>query len=304
MTQHDHGRPLELSPEDQRLLDALVECDFDPRALEALTPQDQRRADVLMSLFELLEDYPVEDADETLVHATLARIDRTEDKRRTRMRLDASDDAPRRHIRMPDFISVAAVILIGTAIAWPVTSHLRQRSIDSGCANNLRRMALAFGQYSKNYGGAMPVHQAGLFPRWTASSHNTINLDPLLEGGYCDPGHLSCPGHRGTTGGYSYQWVVPGHQPRWGVVKNNGSLVLGDRNPLIDAARAGRWVDAMTISLSHNGRGQNVLMMDGGTLWLEQPVIGANDYIWLPRGIFVLRGKVEPKDPHDTFLTH
>jgi hypothetical protein len=194
---HEHGTPLSLSPDDQRLLDALVECNFDPEALEALTGDEQRRINTLVSLFELLEDYPVEDADESLVHATLARVDRHEEQAAARMVFDsAAESRPiGRRFRMPDLISVAAIILIGVSIVWPVTAHLQRRSIDNGCANNLRRMALAFDQYSSDNGGMMPA-RAGLLSAWSPTRHNAINLGPMIEGGYCDHSHLSCPGHK------------------------------------------------------------------------------------------------------------
>jgi hypothetical protein len=302
-----HGQPIELSPQDQRLLDALIECNFDREALEALTPDEQRRVDSLVSLFELLEDYPVEDADESLVHATLARVDRYEEQRASRMVFSEaaeSEDLPaRRRFRMPDFISIAAVILIGASVVWPLTTHLHRRSIDTGCANNMRRMALAFDQYNSDFDGAVPIVQAGMFSNWNLTRHNAVNLNPLLQGGYCDRGHLSCPGRKEYYGeSYSYVWQVPDHRQGWGV--GRVTLMLGDRNPLIDAARSGQWMPALTISLNHGGRGQNVLTTDGATLWFVQPVFGRNDNIWLPSGVAFLQGEIVPTDPADVFLAH
>ncbi|MHC4142335.1 MAG: hypothetical protein ACYSUF_10830 [Planctomycetota bacterium] len=261
MTQH--GQPNELCPQDQRLLDALVDCRFDREAMGALTPDQQRRVDSLVSLFELLGDYPVEDADESLVHATLARVDRCEEQRASRMAFSEAAEAnelpARSRFRMPDFVSIAAVILIGASIVWPLTSHLNRRSIDTGCANNMRRMGLAFDQYASDFDGAMPIAQAGMFSNWNTT--------------YCDRSYLNCPGHKGPYGeSYSYQWHVPGHRMIWGV--DRVTLMLGDRNPLIDGARAGQWLPALTISLNHGGRGQNVLSTDGSWAWFVEPVFG------------------------------
>jgi hypothetical protein len=304
---HHHGPPLELSPQDQRLLDALVECGFDPEALEAPSPEDRRRVDALMHLFGLLNDYPVEDADESLVHATLARIDRHEERAASRLSFSAAVEAEEarahRRFRMPDFVSVAAVLLIATSIAWPVGSHFHKKSIDEGCANNMRRMAVAFDQYARDFGGAVPTAQAGMFSSWNPTRHNAVNLDPLLEGAYCDRGDLSCPGHDGPPGtAYSNQWHVEGHDYRWGVARV--MLIMGDRNPLIDGARSGRWMQPMTISFNHGGRGQNVLSTDGTVEWIVQPLYGQNDYIWLPAGVAFLQGEIRPSDPNDVFLAH
>ena len=83
MTQRDDAQPgdLTISPEDQRLLDGLIEAGMDrarlPHTLgRALTPQDQGRLDALTRLLTSLDDYPVEDVEPALLHATLARIDR------------------------------------------------------------------------------------------------------------------------------------------------------------------------------------------------------------------------------------
>ncbi len=305
MTTHT-DQPGGLSPDDQRLLDALVEGGFDAEALEGLSPSDQRRADTLTGLFELLEDYPVEDADDTLVHATLARIDRAEDDRAARLAFEnVALDAERtgRGRRLPDFISIAAVILIGASVVWPVMSYIRQRSVDSGCNNNLRQMAWAFNQYSEDYNGAMPIARAGLFSSWSPTNHNVVNLKPLIDNGYCERGHLTCPGHDGLPGeSYSYQWQVPGHLPHWGT--GRVTLVLGDRNPIIDAVRSGRSIPPLTVSINHGGRGQWVLGSDAQTVWLVQPVVGGNDNIWLPARAPILKANQPVDDPTDVFLAH
>jgi hypothetical protein len=285
----------------------MVECNFDREALEALSPDDQRRADALESLFELLEDYPVEDADDSLVHATLARVDRCEEQRASRMAFrDAAESdelTVRRRFRMPDFISIAAVILIAASIAWPVGTHLHRQSIDRGCATNLRRMAVAFDQYAGDFSGAVPIAQAGVFSNWNPTRHNAINLSPLLQGGYCDRGHLRCPGHEQPSGeSYSYQWQQPGHTRIWG--RDNQSLMLSDRNPHVDAARVGQWMPALTVSYNHGGRGQWVLATDGATKWIVLPLYRKNDNIWLPSGFAFLQGEIVPTDPADVFLAH
>ena len=46
----------ELSPGDRKLLDALVECGFEPDAL-SLDEEQRRRADAILGLLGLLDDY-------------------------------------------------------------------------------------------------------------------------------------------------------------------------------------------------------------------------------------------------------
>ena len=296
--------PSGLSPDDQRIVDAIVDAGFNADAIEAPSPDDQRRADAVTSLFELLGDYPVEDADNTLVHATLARVDRCEHDRSARMTFgDAAADGPRRRLRLPDFISVAAVVLIGASVVWPLSTHMRQRSIDLGCESNLRTVGLAFGSYSSAWNGAMPTVRTGLFQAWTPGAKNAVNLNPLLEGGYCNASHLQCPGHDGYGDSYSYQFQTAGRQPHWGVSAT--TIVLGDRNPLIDAARTQSVIATLSASINHGGRGQFVLSTDGSTAWLVLPVIGTRDNIWLPGQVTFLRQGDKLTDPAgDVFLAH
>ncbi len=316
---HDYESSSELSADDARILDALVDAGFDTDALEAPAPADKRRTRALAGLFELLEDYPVDDADETLLHATLARVDQCEDQRTDRMSFDTdrmsfdadrmsvdntsaeAQDGPRRRLRLPDFISVAAVILIGASVVWPVSTHLRQRSIELGCASNVRTMSGAFNQYSAAWNNMLPTVKPGLYREWTPGTHNVINLNLLIKNGYCDASHLSCPGHEGQYGeSYSYQLQTEGKLPRWGTGRI--TVVLGDLNPLVDLARRRESGPALLNSINHGGRGQWVLHTDGTTEWLTQPIVGNRDNIWLPGRVFFLRSGDRPTDSADVFL--
>ncbi len=299
-----HEPHSELSPDDQRLLDQLVEANFDPQAMEPLTPAERRRVSALVSLLGLLSDYPVDDADDTLVYATLARIDRREEERTARMTLgpETSEIRRGRRIHIPDFITVAAVMLIAASVLWPLMSHARRASIDEGCNNNLRALGYAFSTYAADYDGAVPVAMmAGSHLSWD-TVRNVLNLAPLIDKDYCEQSHLDCPGndiHYRTS--YSYQWQLPSFRLTWDA--NPTMVVLGDRNPVIDAARRGTIVAPLTVSLNHSERGQNVLFSDGSTPWIEKPVVG-RDNIWLPEGANSLRKGQNPKNANDVFLAH
>ncbi len=312
----DHNQPLaELSSDDRRLLDALVDVDFDASALEPMSDVDRRRAQRLVSMFQLLHDYPVDDADEddALLDATLARISRHERARSDRMTLDpetvefAMEEKRGRkrllRVPLPDFITVAAMLLIVAGIGWPMLNNVRQNSIDAQCANNLRTMGIGFADYAADYNNALPMAEAGMHNTWSALAHNVINLRPMLDGGYCDLGHLDCPGHEGEIGeSYSYQWQVAEQPSAHSAVRI--SILLGDRNPVMDAARKGNIAPPLTISLNHNRRGQNVLWSDGAVIWLMDPVVRRSDNIWLPSGVEALHDGVSTDDPADTFLAH
>ena len=297
----------QLSPDDERVLDELVDAGFDREVMAGMAAADRERAERLFGLMQLLHDYPVEDGDDTLVHATIARIDRHDEERAARFAFDAQreDTATSwRLIRLPDFITVAAVLLIAIGVVLPIMSTLRKHSVDQGCANNLRYVGFGFGAYANDNDGALPVTLAGANLTWDMF-HNIVNLGPLVQGGYCSDGHLDCPGvhERYAGASYSYQCQLPGAGLRWGS-EPRSTVVLGDRNPLIDAYGSSQRMPDTTISFNHGGRGQWVLGSDGSTIWLERPVIGRSDNIWLPRGMSELRKGATPLEVGDAFLIH
>src|SRR5688500_10042286 len=104
---------LRLSADDQRLLDALIGSGFDRNALSSPSADDSKRLDRICRLMVLMKDYLVEDASDTLIHATLARIDQYEEAQAARMAFDTRQDRldrsrPGWRIRVPDFITAAA----------------------------------------------------------------------------------------------------------------------------------------------------------------------------------------------------
>lgn len=317
------GGVFDLSPDDQRLLDALLEAGFDRARLSrtlgrALTAQDHQRLAALSRLMGFLDDYPVDDAEPALLHAALARIDRHEDETARRLRFDVAmdDQAARRgfRIRLPDFVTVAAIVLIAVGVLWPVLGSMRNSAMDAACANNLRSVGYGFSQYSNDNNGSLPYAMAGPVGTWE-TLRNAMNLNPMVQGGYCDAGHMNCPGHRHLEGGaiaagepsYSYRWFSQRGLNRWNT--SRVTVILGDLNPLVDAARSGWEAPPLSVSVNHGGRGQNVLTTDGATLWLEQPLIGGagkggSDNIWIPNSAPSLRPGIEPDDDTDVFLVH
>jgi hypothetical protein len=309
---NDSSREPQLCPDDQRLLDALIDAGFDRTAVGQLNNADSRRMDALVKMLGLMRDYPVEDAEDALIDATLARINRVERDRVERMRIENQRQAGARgawegrRFRVPDFITVAAVLLIAVSVMWPVLSQIHKTKIDRACADNMRQLGYAFGNYAADYNEALPMAAAG-FASWDHVS-NALNLNKLVEGGYCDREHLNCPGHdeldhlrAGPS--YSYRWFVPGAPIRWGTSPRM-TVVMGDLNPVIDAARSGIYVPPLTMSPNHAGRGQFVLLTDASTMWLDRPIVGSNDNIWLPSGATQLRLGFRPEDPFDVFLAH
>jgi len=313
MTQmHDHQNPrnaASLAPGDATLVDRLIDADFDLDVIEG-SAEERARAAVLMSVFRLLEDYPVEQSemeaeDDALMDATLARISRAEDAASARRRIihhQSAEEANERRFRipMPDLVSVAAVILIGVSVMWPIMGEIRNRSIDAGCVANLTSLGTAFSSYASEYAGRVPVVTAG----WSGAASSPLWIDPLplVEMGFCDRGHINCPGHpAGAQPGYSRQ-LMTGESLRWGT--DGDRPIMGDRNPVIDARQSVEYVDPKMNSINHGARGQNLLNIDGSVSWLEVPVVGSDDNIWLIRGQDDYRPGLVPDEEGDIYLVH
>ena len=164
MTEHREHYP-DLSSDDRRVLDALIDNGFDIESLEPLSETDRQRARRVSSLFGLMSDYPVEDADPVLIDATLARIDQYEREMDERLRFDQHVDGEivgRRGIPLPNLVSIAAMILIAVSVLWPILSNVRRESIRARQMNNLMLVRSAVENYANDYNGRMPTARAGL----------------------------------------------------------------------------------------------------------------------------------------------
>lgn len=303
MSEHDQEDRSELSREDARLLDLLVESGFDSGRLQHVSEAERQRVEALISVFSLMDDYPVEDADEALVHATVLRVRRGAELAQRQQRaagLSMVEPTARGwRIRMPDLISVAAVLLIGVALGTVVLGQVRQQAIDAGCENNLRALAQGFELYARDFQGRIPTAPAG---------YSTAGIafwpDPfvLSKHNYCDHGHANCPGHT-QGGGYSRQVMTAGVPFAW--LGADRMPVLGDRNPVIDARDTGDAINPFVAnSQNHSQRGQNVLFSDGSIEWLKAPLFNDDDNIWLIRGQRTFEPGDAPTTLQDAFLAH
>lgn len=289
---------LNLCQADADLLDRLVDVGFDLNKLDALSTDETARANRMLSMLGLLDGYPVEDASDTLIDATLAQIDQYESNQSQRMRIETAEietTSSGFRIRMPDFISVAAMVLIAVSVFAMISKNSRAQSISNQCASNMAQVGFGLVKYATDHKGLAPTTQAtslasmfgGLVPTRT-------DADQLVAEGYCDVHHLNCPGHGDNGGGFSYQT-----QPAdaWEAIRKQGQLliVLSDRNPILESMLAGQEFNPLTPSENHGSLGQNQLRDDGSTASLKGlPVVG-KDKIWILDG---------NKRVLDIFLTH
>lgn len=289
---------LNLCAADAEMLDRLVDVGFELDQLEGLNAEEIQRANNILAMFGVLNAYPVDDASDTLIDATLARIDQYQLQHASGMRIGTSEIEPVQRgfrIRFPDFISIAAVVLIGASVFMMINQMSRARSMSSQCASNMAMVGYGLVNYASEHNGQIPTTAAasvsslfdGIIPERTDPS-------VLVDNGYCSERHLNCPSYSGESAGYSYQTQA---STAWIAIAQQGKvlIVLSDRNPILEKYILGKQFEPLTPSPNHGDLGQNQLKGDGSTMPLMGPPIIGGDMIW------ILDNK---KRNFDIFLTH
>lgn len=312
MTSSDPNRSL--SDDDARVFDGLAENGLDLEAVDALQGEDRARGERIRDLMGLLDSYPVEDASEDLVNATLARVGRAEDERADRMRLDPAPRADGRlsgrRWRFPDLFATAAMLLLAVGVIVPISSHLRQSRLVAHDHDNMVEAHDGFTTYAAANDGVTPMQSvASLLPdpfHWLGRDSGRHNQ---LVHEACGL-HTAEDDHRRPDGvagehPYSYQVWRPG---AW--APNASQPLITNTNPLPARLDAGRQVhhrDTLLNAGCHEGTGQNVLFGDGHVEFLGTCQI-EGDRLWDPGHgsegmiIAILRGEL-PAD-HAIFLVH
>lgn len=266
-----------------------------------------------------------------LIESTLARVQEHEDRSNRRFRLSPVRETgrPARSWGIPDLGAVAAVLLIGAGVLWPMHIASREQSRASICSANMSRAAMGFSLYANDHAGAMPQAQASFMggPWWQVGKpehSHSANLFMLVSGGYSSLVDLSCPGNAAaptqrhddhssdwrTNDEVSFSYQLPSAGPStWG--SSPMRVILADRSPVVQRSMRGETVDPGASSRNHAGLGQNLLFGDGSVRFHITPVLQSGDNIWLPGGSgslqfgtreALLKGTERPSDDQDTFL--
>ena len=292
----------ELSEADAAALDAWVEAEYSSKSV---APDLQPRAQRHEALAAIARDVRVAASDD-LTERTLARI-----RSIGAEEMRAERSAGRWRLpRWPEILSVAASLLLGVSVLWPMLGAVRNQSMKAACSANLGSVAGAFGSYASDFQDHMPVANASLGPGawWDVGARdgrsNSANLFTLARAGYAKLGQLACPGNadacreRGCGPqdkdwrsldeiSYSYQLMYGRHRPAWHGGERR--VVLADRSPVVLRAVRGQWYPGVELESSPNHRfsGQHALYSDGSAGWLGSPLVGAagvqQDNIWLPK---------------------
>lgn len=290
-----------LSSMDHMAVESWVMHEYDGERVPTSLRDRARR---LVAMREDVVNVPGVAASENLVELTLARVQAEADAQSARMTIEPARPA-RGSLRLADLVSVAAVLMIGAAVVWPVLSAVRHESRRMACLSNMGNAALAFDQYAGSHRDSLPVATASLDgrPWWNVGAadrrSNSANLYELTRTGYAKLADLACPGNpaapreaaRPDQGdwqsfdevSYSYQIMFGPMRITWSAPVRG--VVIADRSPVIARAIRGDWIDPNENSMNHGGRGQHILFSDGSSQWRRTPELESMDNIWLPRGL-------------------
>jgi hypothetical protein len=315
----------ELTPLDAEALDAWMMAGG--RADRVPAPL-RERALKLDGLASLVSGGPEPAVSGDLVERLMTRVSQTPTSPSER-----EEPAIAGRIRLADLMSIAAVLVVGVSVIWPMLTSMREAHYRTISQARMAAAGNGMAAYTSNY-GAMPQASASLAGNtwWDVGQNpahsNSANLFTLARDGFVELAQLASPtnpqapttvtGQDATDWGsldevsYSYlNMFGRGGRDGAAFLLTPRSAVMADRSPIVPPSKRGETARADANSLNFSGRGQHVLFGDGSVVWLTSPVLENGDNIWLPGSIerdlardgrATLRGRETADGPEDAFL--
>jgi len=207
-------------------------------------------------------------------------------------------------IRLADLMSIAAVLVVGVSVIWPMLTSMRDAHYRNVSSARMAAAGNGMAAYAASY-GALPQASASIAgdPWWEVGENpahsNSANLFTLARDGFVEVAQLASP-----TNPIAPTSVKVGDATDWGSLEEvsysyrnmfgsrnqafaltPGSALLADRSPVVPPSRRGETARADANSRNFAGRGQHVLFGDGSVQWLVNPILESGDNIWLPGSV-------------------
>lgn len=293
----------QLSPDDEDALEQYVASGFSVASVSGPHRDRAARIDALLAKLTVAAPGPSER--DALVSRTLSSVEDSIQGQERRMVLDPASAPVGRKFRLGDLVSVAALVLIGTAVIGPMVGSVRAYGQRLACNAGFGELATAFGQYTGDFRDTLPMATASIAgrPWWNVGNpeeSNSANLYTLSRTNYASPERLACPSndrsrvcskrlgekdwHCIDEVSYSYQNLFAKERPRWHAGKSREAVLI-DRSPVVLMSARKAKIEPLSNSPNHNRAGQNALFNDGSVVWLRTPVLEDGDNVWLPRVI-------------------
>jgi len=287
---------------DAALLDKLAEAGFDPAAVEGLDAEERQRLERLSGMLGLLDGYPAEPLDvsdrQTLVNATLARIDRYEGEQDERMKFSNTETSVGgSRFGASELVAVAAIIILGLAIIFPIMNASQRTATQQHASQNLAMIGQGLVDYASSHNDTLPGTPVDQYSPVFGEAPTRLDLQPVIDGEYFTSDASS--NTNVASRAYSYQTQPAHHALR--LNRPTPSILLGDSNPMVehiiifnlDKSKATLRIQSQTtISWS-----PNVLFSDGHSERLSSHLYEGDD-LRLPSEDW------ESLTHPDAFLTH
>lgn len=312
----------ELTPMDAEALDAWMLADG---RVDRVPAALRERAQKLHGLATLVSQGPEPAVSGDMVDKLMTKVAETPTKRG-----EAEQPEIAGRIRMADLMSIAAVLVVGVSVIWPMLTSMREAHYKTISSARMAAAGNGMAAYASNY-GSLPQASASLAgnPWWEVGENlehsNSANLFTLASDGFVEIAQLASPTNpqapTSVTGegahdwrsldevSYSYRNMFGGQNQAFNVTPT--SALLADRSPIVPPSRRGEAARADANSRNFGGRGQHVLFGDGSVVWLTSPELENGDNIWLPGSVerdlirdgrATLRGRETADGPGDAFL--
>jgi len=322
-----------LVPDDEEALDAWVNSGYDASRVPGGLRERARRHEALAGMVS--GGSRVADGD--VVSRTLAGVQAAIDREEASLAFEPAAETRGggglRHALMQAG-SIAAMLLLAASVIWPVLGYGRSMAQQAACQANMSAAAFGLSMYAGAHRDALPMVTASLGDGawWDVTPDqpraNSANLFHLARAGFVPLADLACPGNPsapthivdGTAHdwrsleeiSYSYQIMFGRNRPAWA---QPDAIILTDRSPVVIRSTQVRQINPLENSPNHQHGGQHALRADGSALWLDSPILGDRDNIWLPRSVEdaidralaerrlpPLRGTELPDSAADTFV--
>ncbi len=240
-----------------------------------------------------------------------------------------TDDAPLRRplFTLSELAGLAAAIALFIGIFLPGYRIAREGAARQACMSNMRQIGMAYVSYEQDHGGYLPF--VGTAPAGTvwlsvppASGRqvysNSQQSFVLIRRGYVRPEDFICAGRPGDVAlqGDSFEHLHNFPEPRNNSYSPNFAQsplrrssivpdlpVLSDMTPLADPGGLVSGRVRQENSISHGGRGQNILRVDMSIIFSRTPRAGvAGDDIFRILNVEEYTGVERPRSPTDAFM--
>lgn len=312
----------ELTPMDAEALDAWMMASG---RVERVPAALRERAQKIHGLATLVSQGPEPAVSGDMIDTLMTRVAQTPTKSS-----EAEQPEIAGRIRLADLMSIAAVLVVGVSVIWPMLTSMREAHYKTVSSARMAAAGNGMAAYASNY-GALPQASASLAgdPWWEVGENpahsNSANLFTLASDGFVEIAQLASPTNpqaptsvkgEGASDwasldevSYSYRNMFGGQNQAFNITP--ASALLADRSPIVPPSRRGETARADANSRNFAGRGQHVLFGDGSVVWLTRPFLENGDNIWLPGtverdlardGWATLRGTETADGPADAFL--